>query len=710
MTTSSSDVPMRHGWAIVATAVAVSIACGGPTVPVPPGDAVAAPDATPTTDPRRDGGVDLLDGFRAEQTLYLERDASTTGTALYWARKEGTRATVLLGHDASGALVGVMTDDGGTATPVGGILTADATIGTWLEFRRAVSGGWEHYRLRIVDGTAVGRYAQTASAERPALTAFDRHVTGWLAEAFPLDLPSLSWDVALGDARHARIRIARGASGAWSGRFKIYAGASMPVGPGAEERFDPSGELLEEDVDLVTFDGMRLSLARSDGSAPVGSLVSLDATVTERKIAGNARLADGSLVTIAGARSALMSFGFEARSDRDAWQTSTRRRIANLLMNGNPLPASACTTTLGSPRAPFPAMAACAGVNPNECPKGFVCEANECLPTRRDDDQANHPQSYTLQEITLSCPMSNPFDGASITVPRAIHGWVSTPTTPKPEKGFPVVFAINGHGATAASVMSSADPTGLFHYGDAFARRGFVVVAIDVKHHPDEAVDGEGGTHPPIVGDAFATSDWEEDGERIWDLMRATDWARARSDVDRSRFLATGLSMGGEEATLLAALDPRIALAIPAGYSPDMDVLLAMGGHNCWQWRYASIHEYVDQADLHALIAPRALLVQTGKQDVVFSSHAPPYSSDLQVMRRSRAAWSASEGTRVNLYLHYDEHAYHFGDRRAGESVGLGVAIAPPTTGATSSPAWQTQPTTTTLAPTLFDVIAESLR
>lgn len=628
--------------------LALLAACGDDSVPSrvdPPTPSIA--------DAGAGGAPEAGATFVTEQTWYLERDATTVGTLLEWTREEGVRATLTIGRSVDGALVGQMSE-GDRRDDVDAIeLTADM-----LAFRRRTKSGWQHYRLRTTDGAAVGRWAATATGEAPPLASYEGHVTGWNAESFPLSGRALSWDIAFGNGARARIRISRGDDGAWIGRFKVYAG--------------PLGELLEEDATNVTFDGSRLSFE--------GPITKIDAVADGRTLSGSVATSEGS-TSIRGARSALASFGIAPRGDREAWQAVTRRRITALMMNGALPPAAPCTATLGDPGAPRAAV--------------------DEIRAERDDDYAAHPQAYSLSELTLSCPMTNAFDGRPIAAPRIIHGWVAVPNAPAPAEGRPVVLAMNGHNGNALSVMS---PDAIvYHYGDAFARRDYLVVAIDIKHHPEEPVEGEDGTHPPIVGDGFTTTDWEEDGERAWDLRRASDWIFARSDIDPKRALVTGLSMGGELTTLTAGLDERWKMALPAGYSPDMDVLLHMPGHNCWQWRNADIREWVDQSDLEALIAPRPLLVEVGRTDDGFSARKPHFSGDFQVMRRTRVAWTAAEQTRLALYLHFDEHAYHFGDRRAGESVGLGVTVVPAPS--PSSASWQTDETTTTLAPTIFDVI-----
>jgi len=219
----------------------------------------------------------------------------------------------------------------------------------------------------------------------------------------------------------------------------------------------------------------------------------------------------------------------------------------------------------------------------------------------------------------------------------------------------------------------------LYWYGDAFARRGFVVLAVDISHRPrvdrrtpymndplypdpdtgDDPAQGN-GPHPAVKAAGF-DSDWEEDGERAWDAMRGLDYLLEQIFVDASRVLVTGLSMGGEITTIAGALDPRLSLSIPAGFSPDLGVMLYNGNHPCWRWLHADLREYVDASDFYALTAPRPLVIETGKVDFTFSRFAAPFAADKQILRRARLAYGGEIGN-VEHYLHYDQHRYHVGD------------------------------------------------
>lgn len=257
--------------------------------------------------------------------------------------------------------------------------------------------------------------------------------------------------------------------------------------------------------------------------------------------------------------------------------------------------------------------------------------------------------------------------------------------------------------------MMDPDHEGLW-YGDGFARRGFVVLALDISHRTggDDPAHGN-GPHPPIQAPGF-DSDWEEDGERTWDAMRALDYLLSLPQVDRTRVLVTGISLGGEIATMTGALDPRVSVSVPAGYSPDLGVMIYHGNHGCWRWLHADLREYVDLSDFHALTAPRPLIVETGKADFTYSDFRPPFAADKQVARRSRGAYGDEVSNFVH-YLHDNAHRYRVGDanhnRLTEHGVRQPVLIEPQ---APRSITWQLDARTSGDQRTLFDYISSYLK
>ena len=267
--------------------------------------------------------------------------------------------------------------------------------------------------------------------------------------------------------------------------------------------------------------------------------------------------------------------------------------------------------------------------------------ADDASEPGRDDDGPEWPQSYRLQELSFDSAIADPDGGAPRM--RHAHGWIATPGTPPPPGGYPVALALNGHGGSARDVF---DGKSAYWYGDSFARRGFLVVAVDIGHRPlgdrgsqytdhtegDDAATGN-GTHPAIEA-AGLTSDWEEDGERTWDAMRALDYALGRPDANPRDVTAVGLSMGGEVTDWVAAMDTRIRIAFAAASPSDLTVMRLHGNHPCWRWQRGDADEYLDPGDLAALVASRVLVRETGKRDTTYSDLGAPFESAKEVIRR----------------------------------------------------------------------------
>jgi hypothetical protein len=170
---------------------------------------------------------------------------------------------------------------------------------------------------------------------------------------------------------------------------------------------------------------------------------------------------------------------------------------------------------------------------------------------------------------------------------RRIRALLTTPLGGTPP--FPAVVCIHGHGGTRASVH---DAKSLYRgFAGELARQGFVTIACDVGQHE---VQEQGRT---LLG------------ERLWDLQRCVDVLAGSGTVDAARIGCAGLSLGGEMAMWLGALDERIAATVSCGFLTTMDQLEQ--GH-CMCWKLDGLRERVDFADIYALIAPRALQCQNG--------------------------------------------------------------------------------------------------
>ena len=106
-------------------------------------------------------------------------------------------------------------------------------------------------------------------------------------------------------------------------------------------------------------------------------------------------------------------------------------------------------------------------------------------------------------------------------------------------------------------------------------------------------------------------------GERVWDMMRLIDWATARDDTDPSRILVMGNSGGGVVTIYTAAVDERVACAVP---SCSFVSLTSTTGfiHHCDCNAVPGIARFGEIWDICALIAPRHLCIVNGRQDKLF--------------------------------------------------------------------------------------------
>ena len=199
---------------------------------------------------------------------------------------------------------------------------------------------------------------------------------------------------------------------------------------------------------------------------------------------------------------------------------------------------------------------------------------------------------------------------------------------------FPAVVCIHGHGGTRHTVYDK--DTNYHGFATTLAAKGFVTIAVDVGQHD--------------LRDPKATLM----GERLFDLIRSVDYLETLPEVDPKRIGCAGLSLGGEMAMWLGAMDTRICATVSAGFLTVMD---QMEQNHCMCWKFDGLRERVDFADIYSLIAPRALLCQIGEQEppTQFTpTLAKSAFSELQVIYEDMGVPDKAE-----LYIHPGAHEIH---------------------------------------------------
>ncbi|HEX3696764.1 MAG TPA: hypothetical protein VH374_15395 [Polyangia bacterium] len=555
-----------------------------------------------------------------------------------------------------------------------------------LTFRDRTDSGFLHYRVYLRDSIAIGRLARSPSETPPAdPLAYQTQLTGWREQTFNAHIVPRVFDIVIAGHQHAVVRIDRASAGAgFIGRFKVHL------------TNDILDEQLSEDIAVQHWDGQTLHFTRP-ASVEQDQFTGL---VVGRHIAGTVTNRTGDTRSWTGQQAEVLSHGLVPRPLPTAqdWQARTRRRLGWLAMAGNPAPLSATATVTGR----------------------FLPVPTTAVSDHRDDSAAAWPQKYELTELGLDLTLPSPGGGPPLG--RHIHAIMAVPTTPPPVTGFPVAVVANGHWGGA---WRTFDPQNtIYWYGDSFARRGYVVLSVDISHRPlgdrqalyTDLLDGDdpanGNDSHPAIKDDGLDSEWEEDGERTWDMMRGLDYVLGRADVDRGQVTVVGLSMGGEIAEWEGAMDPRVGVVVAAGASPDLAVMQYHGNHPCYRWQRGDIREYLDPSDLDALIASRTLVRETGLVDAVYSDLTAHFASAKQVVRRAAPAFAALGGHLIH-YLHFDAHAFHIGEPLPAATTARGVTMPVETDVVSAEPwstDWQTNQITRAISDSLFDAIPVRVR
>ena len=212
---------------------------------------------------------------------------------------------------------------------------------------------------------------------------------------------------------------------------------------------------------------------------------------------------------------------------------------------------------------------------------------------------------------------------------RRIKAVVTVPRTgPAP---YPAVVAIHGHGGSRFIVH---DRTSVYKgFAAELAGSGYVTIAVDVGQH--------------VVYEPGRLLN----GERLQDLMRAVDYLAAMKEVDRARIGCAGLSLGGEMAMWLAAMDERIAACVSSGFLTTMD---QMEYDHCMCWKFDGLRELADFADIFGMVAPRPLQCQNGLREAPFMFVVPLARQAMDEIRPVYAALGRPGN--VGLAIHRGEH------------------------------------------------------
>ncbi|MDO8834145.1 MAG: acyl-CoA thioester hydrolase/BAAT C-terminal domain-containing protein [Vicinamibacterales bacterium] len=173
---------------------------------------------------------------------------------------------------------------------------------------------------------------------------------------------------------------------------------------------------------------------------------------------------------------------------------------------------------------------------------------------------------------------------------------------PDGEGPFPAVLSAHGHwpyGRLEHNDLMSGPGRAM-----TLARQGFVVFAHDMIGYNDsrQLTHSFGGRDEYLWGLSLA-------GLQLWNSMRAVDFLESLPYVRQNAIGMTGESGGGTQTFLLAAVDPRIAAAVPV----NMISLHMQGG--CLCENPPGLRLDTTNVEIAATIAPRPLLMVSATGD-----------------------------------------------------------------------------------------------
>jgi len=236
-----------------------------------------------------------------------------------------------------------------------------------------------------------------------------------------------------------------------------------------------------------------------------------------------------------------------------------------------------------------------------------------------------------------------------------------------------LVYIPNDHSSKHPAVLvpSGHAADGKFHYqtlSQRLAGRGYVVLSWDPIGQGERSQFWDSkaqksrynlicaehavmGNLAYLAGANLAR--WE-----VWDGIRAVDYLLTRPDVDGERISITGTSGGGTQTALIAALDPRIRVAVPSCYITALPMRISNRifvdpDSDPEQDLFGMISNGVDHPGLLLMMFPRPVMVAAAVLDFF------PIEGTRKTFREMQELYKRfGHGDRVGMVEGYHGHQF----------------------------------------------------
>ena len=177
----------------------------------------------------------------------------------------------------------------------------------------------------------------------------------------------------------------------------------------------------------------------------------------------------------------------------------------------------------------------------------------------------------------------------------------------------PAVLAVHGHGTTKETI----------DYATRLATMGVVVLAPDLRGFGERADwTPEDHYHCDVDLVNAVLVGTTPLAQNLWDMARCLDVLQSLPYVDGERIGVCGWSYGGTIALFLAAWDERVRAALVSCAFASHATMHRVPWNFCGSQVLPGMIDELDHASLARLIAPRALVIESARDDLIFPLEA----------------------------------------------------------------------------------------
>jgi dienelactone hydrolase len=226
---------------------------------------------------------------------------------------------------------------------------------------------------------------------------------------------------------------------------------------------------------------------------------------------------------------------------------------------------------------------------------------------------------------------------------KSVRGILTRPV--EIEYDAPAILYGHAHGGNyelGADELIVGRPELMSPLGPVFAEAGYVTLCIDMPTFGERRDETESAAAKAAIWSGHSLF-----GDMLSDQAAALTYLASRTDVDKSRIAAFGLSMGSMLSYWLAAVEPRIAAVAHLCCFADFASMVATGAHDR-HGVYLLVPGLLRETSTGAiagLVAPRPQLICVGTEDAL----TPPEAVDRAWAEATEAYREAGAAEAITL-------------------------------------------------------------